>query len=181
MNFAWGLKPLLIWLTICIGIDLDRSKKSLKARRWLITFIGLLFICLTIPVNIYNATATIQSLKDFDHQVHSEPGIKRNSYTMFLNENIAYIATMVLSIAFHLAVVESALKKWKPLWKTLKRIQSVMGDHPTIYRQLRRETILGLFLILTVTMIFIPSQTRFKRCKYDQLMSSDPRLITDWS
>ena len=143
MNFAWSLRPIFIWLTICTGLDFDRSKKRSNIGRWLLRVYSLVWLVFfTIPVNTYNI---VMECIAFNSNKGQEP------LTTNLNRSLSWNLICSLIIVLHLSVIVSALVKWKPLWKKIKLIQSDLSDLTTFYRQLRRETSLGLLLISTVT------------------------------
>ena len=150
MNLAWSLKPIYIYLTICTGIDLDRSKKRSNLKRWLIIFYGLFWLigfdalCKTFNIVRHN-----RALVD----LISTNGNGNSTLVKELNFNLSWIAIAILSLMLHMSMFASALVRWKPLWKKLKLVQSIIGDQTSLYRQLRRDTIAGLSLLLAVRLI----------------------------
>ena len=142
MNFAWSLRPIFIWLTICTGLDFDRSTKRSNIGRWLLRVYSLVWLVFfTIPINTLNIVYEI---------FHFNSNKIQLPLTMSLNRTLSWNLVYSLVIVLHLSVIVSALIKWKPLWKKIKLIQSDLSDLTTSYRRLRHETFLGLLLLSTV-------------------------------
>ena len=154
MNFVWSLRPIFIWLTISMGVDLDRSSKRSNIGRWLLRIYSLFwFFCFSVPVNAINMAIAVVDIRVF---LSSAKRVEK-SVIAFLNREIAWISIYILYILFHFSVLVAALVKWKPLWNKLERVQSDTNDQTTSYRQLRRETFVGLVFIPTVIMAFAHS------------------------
>ena len=157
MDFAWSLKPIFIWLKISLGIDLDRSNKKSKIHRWLIIFYSLcLIICITMPAAVYRMVLGVL----FKPKENNNEGTKlfRSSAVMSLSRSLSWFAICVLLCLIHLSLVVSVHFKWKPLWKKLKTIESMIYNQIPFYRQLRRNAIIGLLMLLVVTLIQSPNK-----------------------
>ena len=146
MNFVWSLKPIFIWLTLCTGLDFDRSEKRKKIGRWFLRAYSLLLFICYISFNIYEVTETMIQLK---YNLNSTCHVGESMFS-FWNRKIAWMLINILFVTFHLSVFESAFLNWKPLWKKIKRVQLNLNYPTTCYRRLRRETFGGLLLLSTV-------------------------------
>ena len=146
MNFAWSLKPIFIWLTICTGLDFDRSEKRKNIRRWFFRVFSLLLFIFYISFNILRMAGHIIEIKYFPISIHQSS----ESIINFLNRKIAWMLTIILLIVFHFSLFVSAFVKWKPVWKNIKLIELNLSFDTTNYRRLRRETLVGLILLSTV-------------------------------
>ena len=146
MNFVWSLKPIFIWLTVCTGLDFDRSEKKEQIRRWFLRAYSLLLFTCYISLNIFEATENINQLKcNLNSTKHCE-----NSIISLWNRKISWMLISLMCIGCNLSVFMSGLVKWKPLWKKIKLVQLNLSDLTTSYRRLRRETFIGLLLLSTV-------------------------------
>ena len=151
MNFVWSLKPIFIWLTLCTGLDFDRSEKRKKIGRWFFRAYSLLLLICYISFSIYEVTESMIQLKCNLNSTEN----RRNSIISCWNKKISWILISLMCIVFNLSVFVSAYVKWKPLWKKIKLVQLNLSDLTTSYRRLRRETFVGLLLSFTV----IPSHS----------------------
>ena len=145
MNFVWNLKPIFIWLTLCTGLDFDRSEKKSNIGRWFLRVYSLLLLICYISLNIFDVTQTVVILK---HSLNSTQNGK-DSIISIWNRYLSWILISLLCIGFNLSAFVSAYVKWKPLWKKIKLVQLDSSDL-TSYRRRRRETFAGLLLLLTV-------------------------------
>ena len=142
MKFSWSFKPIFIWLIIIMGIDLFKSKTKSVLRRSFVTFLTLFWVIgFNVLVNTFCVVETMMESWKFKNE---------RSLTRNLNFQLAMISSGVLQGMFLLSVFVSARTKWHPLWKKLKRVQEVVGDQSSFYRQLRREILMGLLLIAVV-------------------------------
>ena len=146
MNFAWSLRPIFIWLNVCLGLDFDRSKKKKNIRRWFLIFFSLLLLCLTILSNTYYMATHILEIKSY---LNSTSAVQE-PIVSFWNRTFTWLLIYILSIAFHLSAVVSAFVKWKSLWKKIKLVQVDLSDLSTSYRRLRCETLVALLLLSVV-------------------------------
>ena len=151
MNFAWSLKPIFIWLTICTGLDFDRSEKRKHIGRWFLRVNSLLLFIFFITISNVTIVGIIIDLKNY----HNSTKQDLESHLGFENRKIAWILIYILLVAFQLSVVVSAFGKWKPLWEKMELVQLNLSFPATYYRRLRRETSIGLILLSTV----IPSHS----------------------
>ena len=151
MNFAWSLKPIFIWLTICTGLDFDRSEKRKHIGRWFLRVYNLLLLIFFTTFSTVNIAQNIIEFKRFPNSTNQV----WESHVNFGNRKIAWILIYILLIAFQLSVAVSAFVKWKPLWKQIELVQLNLSFPATYYRRLRRETFIGLILLSTV----IPSHS----------------------
>ena len=139
MKFSWSFKPIFIWLIIILGIDLFKSKIKSVLRRNFVTFLTLFWVIgFNVLVNTFCVVGTVMD----------KWGSK--SWIRFFNLKLVLISSGVLQGMFLLSVFVSARTKWHPMWKKLKRVQEVVGDQSSFYRQLRREILVGLLLIAVV-------------------------------
>ena len=156
MEFAWSLKPIFIWLMICLGIDLDRSNKKSKIHRWLIIFYSFcLLICITMPAAVHNIVLNVL-YKSKEKNIEGKQ-LFRQSAAMNVTRKIFWTAIRTLFFLIHLSLVVSVRFKWKPLWKKLKTIESMIYNQIPFYRQLRRDAIIGLLMLLVVTLFHSPN------------------------
>ena len=140
MNFGWSLKPIFLLFTVVFGIDLENYKKKSTFALFLITFLCIFWLfCFNIPVNVLNIVIGVRN----DLSIN-------NSYIFKINFKLTLIATGTFCILLQVSVLVSAIVKWKPLWRTLHRIQYAIGDHSSFHRQLRRQIIFGILLISAV-------------------------------
>ena len=80
----------------------------------------------------------------------STHGNGNSSLVKQVNDHLSWIVIDILSMMLHISMYASALVRWKPLWKKLKLIQSIIGDQTSLFREIRRGTIVGLSLLLVV-------------------------------
>ena len=153
MNLAWSLKPIFICLIISLGIDLHKSKKRSKIKRWLIVFYGLFLL---FGVDAVSKTSDIASNIRALADLKSTYANGNSTLVRQVNDNLSWTAIDILSLMLHISIYASALVRWKPLWKKLKLVQSMIGDQTLLYRQLRRDTIAGLTLLLAVKLFHRP-------------------------
>ena len=146
MNLLWSLKPIFIWLTICTGLDFDRSKKKKNIRRWFLRVHSLFLFIFYTSFSTVRIAENIIQLKSY----HNSTNNVGDSMISFWNRKITWALIHILCIGFNLSVFVSALVKWKPLWKKIKLVQFNFNYPATSYRQLRRESFIGLLLLSTV-------------------------------
>ena len=141
MSFTQSLKPMLVWLDVVLGIDLDASRKKPTWRLFLSTFYCVFWLFFfNVPLNTYyviNGRMADAKLMD-------------DSATLRANLKIFRVAGGVLGILFHASLLVSALRKWKGFRSRLKQLEHSIGDRTAFYRQLRRNAIQGLVIIFMV-------------------------------
>ena len=147
MNFFWSLNPIFIWLTICTGLDFDRSKKRKNIRRWFLRVYSLLLFIFFTTFSTVKITENITELKGYPNSTNQV----WESIVSFGNRKIAWISIYILCIGFHLSV---DFVKWKPVWKKIKLVELNLNYPITFYRRLRCETFVGLLLLFTVIQTF---------------------------
>jgi len=138
MDFAWSLKPIFLWFTFILGIDLDKSKRMSNLGKRLTICYGVAWVILfSIPSHVMDIIFLVLDLTI------------TGSYVFKMNMAAVFIGKAIFGILFHLSILKAAFRKWKLLWNTLQRMQYRIGDN-SIYNCLRRDAIFGLLLILTV-------------------------------
>ena len=150
MSFAWSFKPIFIWLTVLLGINLDFSKKrSTIGRYTLIIYSSVFFLTVT-----YFQLGPI-----WDLYFHSPNHLRdkaafanktENSY-LALNFQINQLTQVVLCILIHFCFVVNAKFKWETLWNRLEQIQQVVGHQLWFYRRLRKISMIAVSLLLLVS------------------------------
>ena len=144
-KFAQDLKPILIVLLICFGIDLDRSKKRSKHQRVAMISIGLFwFVCVNIPVAVLELSTAFSA------------NLPNSTRVADLNFRFSYAASSILVLVFNCSILMAVLFSWKPLWKQLKRLQEGIGDENVCHHQLHRNAIQAVSVIVTVRYIHSP-------------------------
>ena len=146
MHFVWSLKPIFIWLSICTGLDFDRSEKRKSIIRWFLTVYGVLLLIFYILFNTVKADEHFVQMQCYSNSIYHVG----ESMFSFYNRKIAWMLINILFVTFHLSVFLSAFLNWKPLWKKIKHVQLNLNYPTTCYRRLRRETFGGLLLLFTV-------------------------------
>ena len=143
MDFAWSFKPIFIWLYAMFGIDLDKSKRKSRWRRYFSIFLCFVWIfCFTIPLS------SRFILQFFMQERNDTPFIFR------INWRIIIIIQSILLTSFMIALVGSYFRKWTFFWEKLKQLEDAIGDEGAFYRQLQREITAGLALVFLVSQHF---------------------------
>ena len=159
VDFAWSFKPILLWMRLVMGIDLNRSiNHSVDSRSpccWMVCqSYGFLVLVYTISVNILTVIFMFESTSD-DSLKEGEGGF--NILTNITRSNLMILRiTAFNEVAFNVFVylvfyAAVLMKIWKPLWSILEQLQFQSPKlNCQFYQCCRKITLTGITCILVV-------------------------------
>ena len=144
MNFASSFKPIFVWLTILLGVDLDLSAKRSTVARYSLIVYSLFRLIITdfTLLTYYVATTPVAAILSQNNLATTRTGA--------VNFKINIMTAMVSCFIIHFSFIVSARFKWKKLWQRLEQIERIVGDELALYRRLRKFSIALVSLLLLV-------------------------------
>ena len=145
-NFAYNLKPMLIWMKL-LGVDLDLNDR--KPARF-----GLFNILMLIWALFWFFNDTSSYILSEIYWTQSQLGQHLgNSRTIMTCKTINHVNYLVHSTGIHLGLLFLAYVHWPRLWETIRKIDSEINDanKSDLYRRARRVTC--IYLVILVNMV----------------------------
>ena len=143
MTMTQSLRPILTWMRI-IGIELDQLGLNMCSSALRRAF----FLCFGVSMLLINVMANYPSLSTIHNQWSNQShSTVISSWNMAFN----YFQSSWANICIHCSMLVVAISRWRPLWKCFDRMQTSMHLTNAFHNQLRRVTITGTALIITVT------------------------------
>ena len=136
-DFVWSFKP-IIYVMRMMGIELNVLEKHSMFRRIALLLFG---------VSIFLCTETA-----FFYQIHfavEKAKLNTLDKTLKFQLNVGGI----IFIAYPIVAFSSALFKWKPVWKKLRKMEEDLRCPPAFYRKQRQV----LIALLTPFLISVPA------------------------
>jgi hypothetical protein len=142
-NFAWSLKPLLIWMRV-IFVDLGTCNnfnfqftEGFKYK--LFTVLGYSLLLLNIGCNLFGSVL---------NSWYSEKSQCVPSSIFCMNRKIDQINYSLRNIGVHLCLLLNTRGNCKKLWKSVEKISHFMQNETDIYRRFRLLSVVGILYIL---------------------------------
>ncbi len=157
LSFAWSFKPILFWIRVVMGIELNPASTYHSVGSYFYSILalnslGFLALVYTMSINILAAIFMFESTSN---DLLKEKGF--NILTNITRSNLMIIRitafnellfNVTIYLVFYAAVLMGV---WKPLWSTLQQLQTESPKFDReFYRRCRKITLTGMLCILTV-------------------------------
>jgi len=142
-NFAYSLKPMIIWMKL-LGVDLDLNER--KPARF-----GLFNILMLIWALFWFFNDTSSYILSEIYWTQSQLGQHLgNSTTIMICKTINNVNYLVHSTGIHIGLLFLAYVHWPRLWATIRKIDSEINDanKSDLYRRTRRVTCINLVILV---------------------------------
>ena len=140
-NFKWSLKPMIIF-SKCLGLKVDFTTRS---RIVPVVLLLILFFC-SICVNVVSVTlGTVNRFMDNNNRSTTPIFVKAVVSCIYVADGLLFI-----TIPLVFTIISLGTRRWKGLWRTLKKIQEEMSLNEQFHHDCRRECVVALSILVLV-------------------------------
>lgn len=153
IDWAWSIRPLIIWARILLGVDLSDDSPSSDPHQLLTVAYGIFCFLLHISGEI-NSIYYLYSTQTVHVSLEQSYGLLFVTTTATWNWTIDFINYVAHGIGVHFILVTVVQAQWKDLMKIFQRLQEEFPD--ANYIRIRRLSLFGVaYVILMVRRIHL--------------------------